>query len=340
MLGKTRQSISRVRALSRWTDRQTDRQTRPQQGETSVLVVPLHQVLCVFDGQHPTLSGEITLSQAGRGWVGWDGMGWIDGVVLLLLFVVALDSNRKIHGTWPTWRAWAGTYRNGVSKYKPIGTYRFVVLCTGYGTYQPLVSLSLNLKTSLWPGPDLGSSPPPWPLPRGGPSPHKVPSHARGPGQPKQIPPSTSQLHSPPLSIVLLMTQAQIPWEGVPVLRCFSGKIHPPSTLSHHSPSRGTSAAPTQPNQGRASITFTSRLPLPTVYYCPPSSSSHYLQLQLHNDDLTLPAQYPTTGLSKEQSSHKSSTSLGSIHISLHALCRPQCPPIPRSLHSVIAHRP
>lgn len=122
------------------------------------------------------------------------------------------------------------------------------------------------------------------------------------------------------------MTQAQIPWEGVPVLRCFSGKIHLLSTFSHHSPSRGTSA-PTQPNQGRASITFTSRLPLPTVYYCPPSSSSHYLQLQLHNDDLTLPAQYPTTGLSKEQSSHTSSTSLGRIHLSLHALCRHQCQP-------------
>ena len=51
---------------------------------------------------------------------------------------------------------WTGTYRNGVSKYRPIATYRFVVLCTGYGTYPPLLLLSLNLKTSLWPGPDLG----------------------------------------------------------------------------------------------------------------------------------------------------------------------------------------
>lgn len=86
-------------------------------------------------------------------------------------------------------------------------------------------------------------------------------------------------------------------------------------------------SAPTQPNQGRASITFTSRLPLPTVHHCPSSSSSHYLQLQLHNDDLTSPAQLSTTGLSKEQSSHKSSTLLGSIHLSLHALRRPQCKP-------------
>lgn len=210
----------------------------------------------------------------------------------------------------------------------PIGTYRFVVLCTGYGTYPPLLFLSLNLKTSLWPGPDLGSSPPPWPLPRGGP--HRTKSIPRpGPWSAKaDLPPSTSQLHCPPLSIVLLMTQAQVPWEGVPVLRCFSGKIHAPSILSHHSPSRGTSPAPTQPNQGRASITFTSRLPLPTVNYYPSSSSSQYLQPQLHIDDLTSPAQYSTTGLPKEQSSHTSSTSLGSIHLSLHALRRPQCKPI------------
>lgn len=76
-----------------------------------MLVVPLHQVLCVFDGQHPTLSGEITLSQAGRGRVGWDGMGWIDGVVLLLLFVVALDSNKKIH--------WYIADMAGVGRYVP-----------------------------------------------------------------------------------------------------------------------------------------------------------------------------------------------------------------------------
>ena len=45
--------------------------------ETSVLPLPPHQVLWVFDGQHPTLPGEITLSQAGHdGRVGWDGMGW------------------------------------------------------------------------------------------------------------------------------------------------------------------------------------------------------------------------------------------------------------------------
>lgn len=189
---------------------------------------------------------------------GWDGMGlgWMGGVWWWMLFVVALSIREtakryKVHALHGGRRT--GTYRNGVSKYMPIGTYRFVVLCTGYGTYPPLLFLSLNLKTSLWPGPDLGSSPPsPWPLPRGGP--HRTKSIPRpGPWSAKaDLPPSTSQLHCPPLSIVLLMTQAQIPWEGVPVLRCFSGKIHPPSTLSHHSPSRGTFTCPnpTQPGTG------------------------------------------------------------------------------------------
>lgn len=89
--------IARARAqpVDGQTRGQTDRpdQTRPRQGETSVLLVPLHQVLCVFDGQHPMLSGEITLSQPGHGRVGWDGMGQMDGVVPL--FVVALSIRRR-----------------------------------------------------------------------------------------------------------------------------------------------------------------------------------------------------------------------------------------------------
>lgn len=304
-----------------------------------MLLVPRHQLLCVFDGQHPMLSGgdHIVPGRAWTGGMGWDGMGWMDGVVLLL-FVVVLDSSRRyiVHGRHGG--TWTGTYRNGVPKYMPIGTYRFVVLCTGYGTYPPLLLLSLNLKTSLWPGPDLGSSPPPWPLPRGGP--HRTKSHPT-PGalvSQSRSPPSTSQLHSPPLSIVLLMTQAQIPWEGVPVLRCFSGKIHLPSTFSHHSPSRGTSA-PTQPNQGRASITFTSRLPLPTVYYCPPSSSSHYLQLQLHNDDHlsgAIPYDRSVQGAIFTQVFHFTWKHPPQSPRTL----SPSVPAQPRSLHSVIAHRP
>lgn len=252
-----------------------------------MLLVPLHQVLCVFDGQHPMLSGEITLSQAGHGRVGWDGNrmdgrcrgGW-------MLFVVALSIRETakrymvlaLHGG-----TWLGTYRNGVSKYMPIGTYRFVVLCTGYGTYPPLLLLSLNLKTSLWPGPDLGSSPPrllPGPCPEVALTAQQSPSHAQGPGQPKQIsPPSTSQLHCPPLSIVLLMTQAQIPWEGVPVLRCFSGKIHPPSTVSHHSPSRGTFTCPnpTQPGTGVHYIYIPSPSPPSTITRPPlPLTTYHH----------------------------------------------------------------
>lgn len=130
-----------------------------------MLLVPLHQVLCVFDGQHPMLSGEITLSQAGHGRVGWDGIrmdGWCRGGWMLFVVALSIRETAKrymvlaLHGG-----TWTGTYRNGVSKYMPMGTYRFVVLCTGYGTYPPLLLLSLNLKTSLWPGPDLGSSPPP-----------------------------------------------------------------------------------------------------------------------------------------------------------------------------------
>lgn len=97
--------ISRVRALSRRADRPDT-----HRGETSVLLVPPHRVLCAFDGQHPKLSGEITLSQAGHGRV-WDGIGWdgwMDGRSLLLL---SRFEAKKIHGTWPT--------RRDVDRYVP-----------------------------------------------------------------------------------------------------------------------------------------------------------------------------------------------------------------------------
>lgn len=59
----------RYRACARSAGGRTDQTHR---GETSVLLVPLHRVLCAFDGQHPMLSGEITLLP-GRAWA---GVGW------------------------------------------------------------------------------------------------------------------------------------------------------------------------------------------------------------------------------------------------------------------------
>lgn len=62
-----------ARARAQPADGLDEGDTRRDQGETSVLLVPLHRVLCAFDGQHPMLSGEITLSQSRRAWTG--GMG-------------------------------------------------------------------------------------------------------------------------------------------------------------------------------------------------------------------------------------------------------------------------
>lgn len=121
------------------------------------------------------------------------------------------------------------------------------------------------------------------------------------------------------------MTQAQIPWEGVPVLRCFSGKRHLLKYLLPSFPvSRYLCPNPAQPGTG-------------VHYIYIPSPSPHRLLLSA-----LLFLSLPTTTtsqrrppfrrntlrpvFSKEQSSHTSSTSLGSIHLCLHALCRHQCP--------------
>lgn len=127
MLGQAQASISRERALSRWTDRHADGQTdqtRPDHSREKLRCFSSRFIKC-FACLMANIQCCLGRSHCpSQGMDGWDGMGWVWCRSLLL----PSRFEDGIHGTWPPRRMWTGTYRNGVSKYMPIGTYRFVVL--------------------------------------------------------------------------------------------------------------------------------------------------------------------------------------------------------------------
>lgn len=92
----------RYRACARSAGERTDRQTRHSREKLRCFSSRVINCFACLMANIQCCLGEITLSQAGRGRVGWYGMGW-DGWCGAALCCCA-RFEQKIHSTWPTWR--------------------------------------------------------------------------------------------------------------------------------------------------------------------------------------------------------------------------------------------
>lgn len=75
--------------------------------------------------------------------MGWDRMGWMGGWMGFVVAGARFEREKILGYMGRHGGTWTGTYLNGVPKCMSFGTYRFVVLCTGYG-YVPAAGVAVT----------------------------------------------------------------------------------------------------------------------------------------------------------------------------------------------------